>query len=100
MNILGGILILKGIFMRKVILIMLFLSVVVNAKQFAMCRSATSLKAKFTYCYKMTSTGKQIDLKARSAGEMYGKGWRLITVANYVIGEHPQQVYRFFYFEK
>ena len=47
MNILGG------------ILIMLFLSAVVNAKQFAMCASDTGLHPTFQYCYKMTSTGKR-----------------------------------------
>ena len=78
---------------------MLFLSAVVNAKQFAMCYPDVTLNPTFCYCFKQTSTGKQIELKARSAGEMYGKGWRLITVASYVIGEN-QEVYRFFYFEK
>ena len=100
MNILGGILILKGIFMRKVILIMLFLSVVVNAKQFAMCYPEVSLSPTFRYCFKQTSTGKQIELKARSAGEMYGNGWRLITVDNFILAKYPQEVYSYFYFEK
>ena len=78
---------------------MLFLSAVVNAKQFAMCYPDVTLNPTFCYCFKQTSTGKQIELKARSAGEMYSNGWRLITVSSYE-NQSRTEVHGYFYFEK